>query len=140
MNDKKEFFNKNIQSLHLPSEISNIELLLAEQKTEEKKEIVLENQPSSSTTTTKKSNTINKLLRGIWYTRPISDEGDLPDETEDEKTIDDHDVKKRIVAPDIDTSHSINNDDSEIIEQNSSAPIPSWINDQVYGDKVSVEL
>jgi hypothetical protein len=128
--------DKNIKPLHLPSEISNIELIEAEQKTEEKKEIVLENQPSS----TKKSNVIDKIMSRVWYTRPVSDEGDLPVETQNEKITDDH-VEKKIGAPDIDTSHSTNienEEDSEIIEQKKSALIPSWINDQVYGDKVSV--
>jgi hypothetical protein len=140
--ENKISLNKNIQPLHLPSEISNIELIEAEQKTEEKKEIIHENQPLSSST--KQLNAVDKLMRHIWYTRPVSDEGDLPDEIQNEKNTDDH-IEKKIVAPDIDTSHSINienkadNDErSVIIEQESSAPIPSWINEQVYGDKVSV--
>ncbi len=130
--EEKISLNKDIQPLHLPSEISNIELIEAEQKTEEKKEIVLENQPSKE----KQTNTVNKLMRRVWYkTRPVSDEGDLPDETTDDKATGDQ-VEKKTIVPDIDTSHS-NTVDNEIIEQQTAAPIPYWINDQVYGDKVS---
>ncbi len=138
INEEKISLNKNIQPLHLPSEISNIELIEAEQKTEEKKEIIHENQPSSSST--KQLNAVDKLMGRIWYTRPVSDEGDLPDEIQNEKNTDDH-IEKKIVAPDIDTRHSINIENkanNDIIEQENSAPIPSWINEQVYGDKVSV--
>jgi len=138
--EEKISLDKNIKPLHLPSEISNIELIEAEQKTEERKEIVLENQPPS----TKKSNVIGKIMNRVWYTRPVSDEGDLPDENQNEKITDDH-AEKKIGAPDIDTSHSTNienetnnDEDSKIIEQEKSVLIPSWINDQVYGDKVSV--
>jgi hypothetical protein len=133
--EEKISFNENIQPLQLPSEISSTELIEAEQKTEEKKEIILENQPLS----TKEPNVIDKLMTRVWYKRPISDEGDLPDQNQTKK-IQDDDVDKKTIVPDIDTSHSTNNDeDSQIIEQKTSfPPIPSWINDQVYGDKVSV--
>lgn len=132
--------NKNIKPLHLTTEISHIELVEAEQKTEEKKEIVLENKPVFS----KKSNMVDKFLSHVWYTRPVSDEGDLPDEIQTEKNIDDL-TEKKIVAPDIDTSHSTHienvvDDDSEIIEENYSASDTSWFNNQVYGDKVSIVL
>jgi len=122
----------------VPSEISNIEIIEAEQKIEEKKEVVLENQPLS-----KQPNVVDKLIRRVWYTRPISDEGDTPDENQDQKVNDDH-VEKETIAPDIDTSHSTNVTDevkdNSNVEQEKSAPVPSWINDQVYGDKVKILL
>jgi hypothetical protein len=135
--DKKISLNKDIQPLHLPSEISDIELIEAEQKTEEKKEIVLENQPSLK----KQPNIVNKLMRRFWYnTVPVSDEGDLLDETTDVKGIDDH-VEKKIMAPDIDTSHSSNVENDQDLkttkQETMVLPTPSWIHDQVYGDKVS---
>ena len=125
MNDEKIALDKNIQPLHLPSEISNVELIQAEQKTEEKREHQLPLKPSKP---------IDKLVQRVWYTRPISDEDDTPDETEIRKVTDDA-VEEKIAAPDIDTSHS---EDTKIIQQETSGPIPTWINDQVYGDKVSV--
>ena len=133
MSKEKISLNKNIKPLHLTSEISNIELIEAEQKIEEKKEDILENQPPS-----KQLNVVDKLMRKVWYTRPVSDEGDTSDENHDQKITDDL-VEKDIVAPDIDTSHSINvhNENAEIMEEEKPAPIPSWIHDQVYGDKVN---
>ncbi|CAF2960728.1 unnamed protein product [Rotaria sp. Silwood2] len=137
INEEKMSLNKNMKTLHLPSEISNRELIEAEQKAEEKKETLHANQSLS-----KQSNIVNKILRRIWYTRPVSDEDDLDDENHNNKTIDDH-IEKKIVVPDIDTSHSIHTDNQKIYknnikikEQSISTSIPSWINDQVYGDKV----
>ena len=125
---------ENIQPLNLPSDISNIELIQAEEKTEEMKEIIMEKQSLPEKT----SNVVEKLLDRVWYNRAVSDEGDSPSETPMEKVTDDQSDKK-IIAPDIDTSHS-NNVENEIIEQEINLSIPSWIDDQVYGDKVSVRI
>ena len=138
MSEEKISLNKDIQPPHLPSEISNIELNEAEQKTEEKKESVLENQSSLK----KQTNVVNRLMRRVWYdTRPLSDEGDLPDETTDVKGTDDHVDEEKIIAPDIETSHSSNvendKDSKKFKNETTVPPTPSWINDQVYGDKVS---
>jgi hypothetical protein len=76
-------------------------------------------------------------MRHVWYTRPVSDEGDISNETDVNKVIDDH-VEEKIGAPDINTSRSdetVNDDDDT--EQEKSRAIPSWIHDPVYGDKVS---
>jgi len=122
--------NPNVEPLHLPTEISHVELLEAELKTEEKKEIVLENQP---TIPMKKMSIFEKIKNRIWYTRPVSDEGDAPDETQT-KIDTSH---KRIAVPDIDTSHSTNvNELQTINEKEIPGPIPSWLDEQVYGDKV----
>lgn len=135
---EKISLNKNIKPLHIPTEISHIEMVEAEQKTEEKKEIILENQPLINKK--KKTNVIDKILNRIWYTIPISDEDDSLDETQTNKLADDL-VEKKIIAPDIDTSHTIDidNQESEIIKDNFSTSNLPWINHQVYGDKVSVE-
>ncbi|UJR31498.1 hypothetical protein I4U23_018987 [Adineta vaga] len=133
-NEEKISWSKNIQPLHLSTEISNIELIEAEEKTEEKKEIAFEHQ-----STLKLPNAIDKFMRRVWYTRPVSDEDDIPVEIQDLKGNHEVDEEKNVV-PDIDTSHSVNldqtDDNEEKIEQEKAAPIPSWINDQVYGDKV----
>ncbi|CAF1057204.1 unnamed protein product [Adineta steineri] len=133
LSQEKISINKNPKPLYLPSEISNIELIKAEIKTEEKKEDVLEHQPPS-----KQPTVMDKIVRSVWYTRQVSDEGDTSDEIHDNAITDDHHVEKNIVvAPDIDTSHSINDDNKvTVIEQEKSMSVPSWINDQVYGDKI----
>ncbi|CAF3764929.1 unnamed protein product [Rotaria sordida] len=132
MSEEKISVNRNIKPLHLSPEISDRELIEAEQKAEEKKEILHESQPLP-----KQSNLVNKFVRRIWYTRPVSDEDDTDDEDENNQIIDDH-VEKKIAAPDIDTSHSIHTDNNiKLTEQQQISPsIPSWINDQVYGDKI----
>ncbi|CAF1587229.1 unnamed protein product [Rotaria sp. Silwood1] len=128
IDEEKISINKNIKTLHLSSEISNHELIEAEQKSEERKEILYEKNQSLS----KQSNLIDKFIHHIWYTRPVSDEDD--DINENNKTIDDH-IEKKISAPDIDTTHQIT-DNKKIIEQHELSSIPSWFNDQVYGDKI----
>ncbi len=139
-NEEEISLNKNIKPLYLPTEISTVELIEAEQKTEEKKEFILENQSSIK----KRTNIIDKIMNRVWYTRPVSDEGDSSNE---EKEVTDDDIEKDIIAPDINTSHSTNidnkikndEDSKKIFKQKTEIlPIPSWIHDQVYGDKVSV--
>jgi hypothetical protein len=106
-------------------------LIEAEQKTEEKKEIILEHPPPS-----KPSSLVDKVVQSVWYSRPVSDEDDISDETHDQKITDDKGEQK-IIVPDIDTSLS---EDTETSEQEKAGPIPTWIHDQVYGDKVSYTI
>ena len=83
-------------------------------------------------------------MRRVWYTRPVSDEGDVLDETQ-LKTEEDVDDEKKIIAPDIDTSHSPNakhtsessDNDEKIQGEEKSGPAPYWLSEQVYGDKVN---
>ena len=131
--------SENVQPLQLSPQISNIELIEAEQKTEEKKEIIMENQSDPK----RPSDAVDQVLNRVWYNRPVSDEGDSSGETAPVKVIDIQEEKK-MIAPDIDTSHSANvenetsNDKNKnIAEHEPNVPVPSWINDQVYGDKVS---
>lgn len=114
----------------MPSEISNRKLIEAE----EKKEIIVETQPLSKT-----PNIFSKFVRHLWYKRSVTDEED-----NDNQIIDDR-IEKKILALDINTTDSTNkhkkkhdNKNKKTIEQKESIPIPSWINDQVYGDKVSL--
>lgn len=133
ISEDKITLNSNVEPLHLPTEISHLELLEAELKTEEKKETVLENQP---TTPMKKTSIFEKIKNRIWYTRPVSDEGDVPDETQNTQTKIET-SNTRIAAPDIDTAHSTNVNELETInEKEKPGPIPSWLDEQVYGDKV----
>ncbi|CAF1145057.1 unnamed protein product [Adineta ricciae] len=136
--ETKISLNNNVQPLHLPTEISSIELIEAEEKTEEKKEIALEHQPAAKT-----PSVIDKFMRRVWYTRPVSDEGDVLDEIQT-KTGDDVDDEKKIVAPDIDTSHSPNvehtsqsgDNDENIQGEEKHGSAPFWLSEQVYGDKL----
>lgn len=114
-------------------------MIEAEQKTEEIKETIMENQ----TLPERQSDAVDQALNRVWYNRPVSDEGDSSIETAPEKALNTPEEKK-MIAPDIDTSHSadigneVNNDThGKLAEYESNAPIPSWINDQVYGDKVN---
>ena len=115
-----------------------MEITEAEHKTEEKKEAALE-----YLSMIKPSTLLDKFMRRVWYKRPISDEGDAPDETEN-RSPDVDLVEKKTIVPDIDTSHAMTAADSHIAsdsntektEEEKPAPIPTWLNDQVYGDKV----
>lgn len=121
----------NTKPLYLSSEINKTEVTEAEQKTEEKKEIVLEKQPLS-----KKSKFVNKILRWIWYSRPVSDENYFDEEKINNKNLDDH-IERKILALDIDASHTIEQANDKNLQSNCTK-IPPWIHDQVYGDKVSL--
>ncbi|CAF1340525.1 unnamed protein product [Rotaria sordida] len=68
------------------------------------------------------STILANLYRPI-HDQPIYDEDDINDKNLDNKTVDDH-LEKKIGASDIDT------------KQQESTFIPSWINNQVYGDKI----
>ena len=127
-----------VQPLDMPAEISPMELSEAEHKTEEKKEAAME-----YLLMIKPSTLFDKFMRRVWYKRPISDEGDAPDEAENPSIGVDL-VEKKTVIPDIDTSHVVTTDpqtvsgsNAELAEDEKLAPIPTWLSEQVYGDKVS---
>lgn len=115
-----------------------MEITVAEHKTEEKKEAALD-----YLSMVKPSTLFDKFVRRVWYKRPISDEGDATDETEN-RAADVDLAEKKAIVPDIDTSHTMTAADSQIAsdsnaekaEEGKPAPIPTWLNDQVYGDKV----
>ncbi|CAF1576070.1 unnamed protein product, partial [Rotaria magnacalcarata] len=56
---------------------------------------------------------------------------DEDDELENNKALDNH-IEKKILSLDINASHSIEQTNNTNLK---STSIPSWINDQVYGDK-----
>ena len=112
-----------------------MEITEAEHKTEEKKEAVLE-----YLSMVKASTLFDKFMRSVWYKRPLSDEGDALDEIENHSPDVDL-IEKKTIVPDIDTSHTVTAADSPVApdlktEEEKPAPIPTWLNDQVYGDKV----
>ncbi|CAF2030183.1 unnamed protein product [Rotaria magnacalcarata] len=124
INEEKMFINKNVEPLNLSSEITDAELNEAQQKDDEKEEMTFEKEPLS-----KRLNIVNRLLRYLWYKRSVSDEDD---ELENNKALDNH-IEKKILSLDINASHSIEQTNNTNLK---STSIPSWINDQVYGDKV----
>ena len=133
-----------IEPLHLPSEITPVELLEAELKTDEKKEAVAA-AAAESQSAAKEWTMADKLINRLWYKKPVSDEGDALDELGHRQGIVIGQVEKKVIAPDIDTvrvdpadESAVKVPDTELTPQQKPLPAPSWVHDQVYGDKVSV--
>jgi hypothetical protein len=129
-----------IEPLHLTPEITPVELLEAELKTDEKKEAAAESQSAA-----KEWTVADKIINRLWYKKPVSDEGDALDELGHRQGIVIGQVEKKIIAPDIDTVHVNSTDkssaqlsDTKVSTPQKPPPAPSWVHDQVYGDKVSV--
>ena len=129
-----------IEPLHLTPEITPVELLQAELKTDEKKEAAAESQSAA-----KEWTMADKLINRFWYKKPVSDEGDALDELGHRQGIVIGQVEKKVIAPDIDTvrvdptnESAVKVPDTEVTIQQKPLPAPSWVHDQVYGDKVSV--
>jgi hypothetical protein len=111
----------------------------AERKTNDNKDIV-HRKPS----TIKSSSLLDRLLGRLWYKKSISDEGDLSDDIDSRQNSSDLLTNNKMSTPDIDTSHVNSIDERKstdstrnMIEHNLSTVMPTWMHDQVYGDKVS---
>ena len=89
----------------------------------------------------------DKLINRLWSKKPVSDEGDALDELGNRQGIVIGQAEKKVIAPDIDTARvnptddsSVKGPDADLTEQQKPLPAPSWVHDQVYGDKVSIRL
>ena len=117
------------------TETSNTKLNEAEHKTNERKDTIDEKRLLP-----KLPNVINKFLHYLRSAKSVSVEDNLLDEPQ-KKSFTYNYAERPIVTLDINNDQSVQGSDHQKnigqIEQRKSAPIPLWINDQVYGDKVS---